>query len=281
MPADVELELPTQAWIHRVRYVGPRAGRTDELLAGTAGLARVGTQAGLLGRRLLIPDENLPWSTLATPVAIRIARREGIDVVITTSPPPSLHLLGAAVKRASGAAWVADLRDPLTSHPHRRGYESRLSLVKEKTVGGVGRLVASQADAIVAASDAIAEEARALEPKGKVVTIANGCDFDDFAGLEYHPSDRLRITHTGNFQGKRDPKPFFRALAESGLEDVVVRFAGDVRAADREYAESLGLGDQHRAARLRLASPLARAATRLRGAPALDSRRRAAAAKPS
>ena len=76
------------------------------------------------------------------------------------------------------------------------------------------------------------------------MTIANGCDFDDFAGLEHHASDRLRITHTGEFQGKRDPKPFLRALAESGLEDVVVRFAGDFRAADREYAESLGLGDR-------------------------------------
>lgn len=242
--ANEDLELPTQAWIHRVRYVGPRSGRASERLAGTTGLARVGTQAGLLGRRLLVPDENLPWSTLAMPVAIRIARREEIDVVITTSPPPSLHLLGAAVKSASGAAWVADLRDPLTSHPHRRGYESRLAQVKEKTVGGIGRLVASQADAIVAASDAIAEEARALQPKGKVVTIANGSDFDDFAGLEYHPGDRLRITHTGDFHGKRDPKPFLRALAESGLEDVIVRFAGDVRDADREYAEALGLGDR-------------------------------------
>jgi glycosyltransferase involved in cell wall biosynthesis len=242
--ANEELELPTQAWIHRVRYVGPRTGRAPELLAGTAGLSRLGTQAGLLGRRLLIPDENLPWSTFATPVAIRIARREGIDVVLTTSPPPSLHLLGAAVKRATGAAWVADLRDPLTSHPHRRGNESRLALLKEKTVGGVGRLVASRADAIIAASDAIAEEARALAPKGKVVTIANGSDFDDFAGLEHHASDRLRITHTGNFHGNRDPKPFFRALAESGLEDVVVRFAGDVRDADREYAHGLGLGDR-------------------------------------
>ncbi len=244
VPADTELELPTQAWIHRVRYIGPRAGRASERLAGTEGLARIGTQAALLGRRLLVPDENLPWSTLATPFAIRLARREGIDVVITTSPPPSLHLLGAAVKRASGAAWVADLRDPLTSHPHRRGYESRLAQLKETTVGGIGRLVASQADAVIAASDAIAEEARALSPKGPVVTIANGSDFDDFAGLEHHPSDRLRITHTGNFHGKRDPKPFFRALAESGLEDVVVRFAGDVRAADREYAEALGLGDR-------------------------------------
>jgi glycosyltransferase involved in cell wall biosynthesis len=204
----------------------------------------VGTQAALLGRRLLVPDENVPWSTLATPVAIRLVRREAIDVVVTTSPPPSLHLLGASVKRTTRAAWVADLRDPLTSHPHRRGYESKLARVKETTVGGIGRLVASQADAIVAASDAIADEMRALEPKADVLTIANGCDFDDFAGLEHHASDRLRITHAGHFHGKRDPKPFLRALAESRLEDVVVRFAGDFRAEDREYADSLGLGDR-------------------------------------
>ena len=241
---DAELELPTQAWIHRVRYVGPRSGRPSEQLVAKQGLSRVGTQAALLGRRLLVPDENVPWSTIATPFAIRLVRREGIDVVLTTSPPPSLHLLGATVKRTTGAAWVADLRDPLTSHPHRRGYESRLARVKESTVGGVGRLVASQADAIVAASEPIAEEMRALEPKGKVVTIANGCDFDDFAGLEHHSSDRLRITHAGHFHGKRDPRPFLRALAESGLNDVVVRFAGDFRVADREYAEALGLGDR-------------------------------------
>jgi hypothetical protein len=111
---DEELELPTQAWIHRVRYVGPRAGRPSEQLLDKQGVSRLGTQAALLGRKLLVPDENAPWSTLATPVAIRLVRREGIDVVLTTSPPPSLHLLGAAVKRTTDAAWVADLRDPLT-----------------------------------------------------------------------------------------------------------------------------------------------------------------------
>ena len=245
-PADEEpqLELPTQAWIHRVRYVGPRVGRPSEQLLARQGVARLGTQAALLGRKLLVPDENVPWSTFALPVAIRLVRREGIDVVLTTSPPPSLHLLGAAVKRTTSAAWVADLRDPLTSHPHRRGYESQLARLKEKAVGGVGRLVASQADAVVAASDAIAEELRALKPKGEVVTIENGCDFDDFAGLEHRASERLRITHAGHFHGKRDPRPFLRALADSGLDDVVARFAGDFRAADREFAESLGLDDR-------------------------------------
>jgi glycosyltransferase involved in cell wall biosynthesis len=224
--ADEELELPTQAWIHRVRYVGPRDDRPSERVLAKQGLGRLGSRAAVLGRRLLVPDENVPWSTFALPMAIRLVRREGIDVVLTTSPPPSLHLLGAAVKRATGAAWVADLRDPLTSHPHRRGNESQLARLKETTVGGVGRIVASQADAVVAVSDAIAEEMQALGPKGKVVTIANGCDFDDFAGLEHHRSDRFRITHAGHFHGNRDPKPFLRALAKSGLDVARSSYSG-------------------------------------------------------
>ncbi len=242
--ADGELALPTQAWVHRVRYVGPKGVKPAELLHGKQGLARVGTQAALFGRRLLVPDENVPWSTAALPTALRIARREEIDVVLTTSPPGSLHLVGAAVQKATGAKWVADLRDSLVAHPHRRGDESRLVRVKEKAAGGVARLVASRADAIVTAAEAISEETRTLNPRGRVVTIANGCDFDDFAELEHHPSDTFRLTHTGSFFGRRDPKPFLRALAESGLDDVVVRFVGDFRAADREFAEELGVLDR-------------------------------------
>jgi glycosyltransferase involved in cell wall biosynthesis len=239
---DSELALPTQAWVHRVRYVGPKGEKPVDRLRGTQGLERLGTRAALFGRRLLVPDENVPWSTAALPAALRIVRQEEIDVVLTTSPPGSLHLLGAAVQSATGVKWVADLRDSLTANPHRRGQESRLVRLKETTAGGVAKLVAARADAIVAAAEAIADEVRALRPRGQLATIANGCDFDDFAGLERHPSDRLRITHTGSFFGKRDPKPFLQALAESGLEDVVVRFVGEFRSEDEAFAASLGLG---------------------------------------
>ena len=73
--------------------------------------------------------------------------------------------------------------------------------------------------------------------------IANGCDFDDFAGLEYEPAPRFRITHTGSFFGKRDPRPFLQAFHDAGL-DAVARFVGDFRSSDREWAEALGLGDR-------------------------------------
>jgi len=163
--------------------------------------------------------------------------------VLTTSPPGSVHLVGAAVQAATGAKWVADLRDSLLAHPHRRA--DRLAVrAKEKAARGVAALVARRADAIVAAAEAIAEEARTLNPRGRVVTIENGCDFDDFAGLVHVRSDTFRITHTGSFFGRRDPKPFLRALADSGLEDVRVRFVGDFRPGDREFLQELGLGDR-------------------------------------
>ncbi|HVM18153.1 MAG TPA: glycosyltransferase family 4 protein [Gaiellaceae bacterium] len=241
--SDEDLQPPSQAWVHRARYVGPKGRKPAEELHGTEGLERVATQARLAFRRVLLPDENVTWNATAIPAAIRIVRAEGIQAVLTTSPPSSVHLIGAAVKRATGIPWVADLRDSLVAHPHRRA-ERLPARVKEQGEHVVARLVARQADAIVAVGPAITEEARGFSPRGRVVEIPNGCDFDDFAGLEHRPSDRLRITHAGSFFGKRSPRPFLEALARTGLEPVVARFVGDFRAADREWAEELGLGDR-------------------------------------
>ena len=192
---DADLRQPTQAWVHRARYLGPKGRKPAEELHGKEGLERALVQARLAGRRLLVPDENVSWNLTAIPAAIRIARREQIDVVLTTSPPSSVHLVGAAVKKATGAKWVADLRDSLVAHPHRRA-ESFAVRAKEKVDVAVAKLVARSADAITCVSEAIAEEARGFEPKGRVVTISNGCDFDDFAGLDYTPGRRASASRT-------------------------------------------------------------------------------------
>jgi glycosyltransferase involved in cell wall biosynthesis len=240
--SDPELRVTTQAWVHRVRYVGPKGRKPAEELHGKEGLALLATQAKLASRRLLVPDENVSWNLTAIPAAVRIARAEGIDVVITTSPPNSVHLVGAAVQKATGARWLADLRDSLVAHPHRRT-DSVAVRAKGKVDEAVASMVSRRADAISCASEAISEEVRTLSPNGPVETIANGCDFDDFAGLAYSPAARMRITHAGSFFGKRSPRPFLQALHDPGL-DVVARFVGDFRTADREWADGLGLGDR-------------------------------------
>lgn len=240
---DDEATVPTEAVVHRARFLGPRARKPAEELHGTSGLERLGRQASLAGRRVLLPDASVSWNLTAIREAIRIVRREQIDVIVTTSPPSSVHLIGAAVARATGIPWVADLRDSIEAHPHRRA-ERRSVRLKERAEGAVARLVARRADAIVAVSAAIADEMRERFPRGSVVEIANGADFDDFAGLPYNASGKFRITHTGSFFGKRDPRPFLTALAGPGFADVTARFVGDFRAADREWAETQGLGDR-------------------------------------
>jgi glycosyltransferase involved in cell wall biosynthesis len=238
---DDELTIPAQARVHRARYVGPRGRLPAEELHGLEGLERALRRAGLFSRRLLVPDEFVSWGLTAIPAARRIVREEKIDVLVTTSPPASLNLIGAAVRQATGVAWVADLRDSVAANPDRR-VESLAVRMKERVQASVAGLVAKRADAVVTVSDAISEEMRDLGAE-RVETIPNGCDFDDFEGLEYRPGERFRITHTGTFFGPRDPRPFLSALAEAD-GSVVARFVGGLRSADREFANELGLGDR-------------------------------------
>ena len=50
---DDHLPMPTLAWVHRARFVGPRGRRPAEELHGTAGLERYSRRLQLFGRRLL------------------------------------------------------------------------------------------------------------------------------------------------------------------------------------------------------------------------------------
>src|SRR6185436_2464633 len=240
---DEELRPPTQAFVHRARYLGPKARLPSEELRTLEGLELALAKARVMGRGLLLPDASVTWAPTAIPAAVRIVKSEGIDAVITTSPPLSLNLIGAAVKRLTGVPWIADQRDSLVQNADRR-FERKSVQAKEKALERVVRLVANKADGIVAVSDAIADEIRAYNPAGPVRVIPNGSDFDDFVGLEYHSGDRFRITHTGSFFGKRNPRAFLSALASSGLEDVVARFVGDFRSVDREWVHELDLGDR-------------------------------------
>ena len=236
---DAELEIPRSITVHRARYIGPRGRRPSEELYGKRGLDRIRRQLALTPRRLLLPDENVSWVATALPQALKIIRREKIDIVLTTSPPGSVHLIGYLAKRLAGPYWVADLRDSLLAKSDRR-LERALVRLKEQSSGWVARLVARRADAIVTVTRTIAAEARRLGARGPVVTIPNGCDFDDFEGLVHHPGDRFRVTHTGSFFGARTAQPFLEALAGSDPA-VVARFVGDFRRAEEEGAVQQGL----------------------------------------
>jgi glycosyltransferase involved in cell wall biosynthesis len=231
---DPSTPEPPNAVVHRFRNVAPAARLRSRELHGRRRLSRAQTEAALLVRRILAPDPAVLWSLPAAFAAARIVRRRQIDVVLTTSPPDSVHLTGAIAAGLTGARWIADLRESPLSSPFRRR-----ELRGERLVA---KLVARRADAVVAVTEPIAEEFRRLRPEA-VEVIPNGCDADDFAGLVYRGDGRFRITHTGSFHGGRHARRFLDALARVDGA-IVARFVGDFPLSEREYAQQLGVLDR-------------------------------------
>ncbi len=231
---DASLRIPENVTVHRVKNHGPRARIRSEELAGAGLVSKTRTHAAVQFRRVLRPDASVIWSRAAGRAATRLVEELGIDAVLTTSPPISVNLAGLHVQKKTGVPWVADLRDSFLSPDRRRHVRGEARLQRK---------VAERADAITAATEGFAAEMRALNPRGPVEVIENGCDFDDFDGLEYRRGDRFRITHTGGFISRRDARPFFEALRQAE-GDPVARFVGGVKVVDEPLLAELDLGDR-------------------------------------
>jgi glycosyltransferase involved in cell wall biosynthesis len=242
---DLVSAIPPGTTVHRAPYRGSSGETPTARLARTHGTgARLALHARLAGRRLLLPDPEVAWLPDAVRVGLRVIREREIDVVLTTSPPSSAHLIGAALHRRTGVRFVADLRDSWLANPHRR-YERRSVRAKRAVEERIARRVLGQADAITAVTPFIAREGAALARPGTPVTVVpNGCDFDDFEGLTYTRGERFVVLHAGSFFGQRSPRPFLEAVAALDDPRVVARFLGDLRPADRAWALDLGLGDR-------------------------------------
>ncbi len=132
---------------------------------------------------LYTPDEVVGWVPLAVKRGLQAIRHEGIDLIISTSPPETNHLVGLWLKRFSGKPWIADFRDPWTDNvikqdkpPFRQRLERRWE-----------QKVLERSDAVVHVGHRFAELSRQSFPsvapeKHRVIT--NGFDESDFAGMD-------------------------------------------------------------------------------------------------
>ena len=107
------------------------------------GIERALVQAQVTARRLLVPGRERdlepdgdPGGDPARPP--RGDRRRADDLA-----PGSVHFVGAAVQKATGARWLADLRDPLVANQHRRA-DTTATRARQAANERLARLVAGE-----------------------------------------------------------------------------------------------------------------------------------------
>src|SRR5215467_11009729 len=202
---------------------------------------------------LAIPDRWSGWWPWAVAAGRRVLRADPVDVVYSTSPHATAHLIALSLAGRAELRWVADFRDPWYEEPPEPG-TTRIGQVAARRLE---RLVAGRADLIVASTTRLRNTLTARYPgkPEKFITIPNGYDEADFSsgvGPATPPPDELLIVHAGSLSRSfRDPRPLFegvRRAAQSGLVDptrIRFRFLGG-----GPFGESSEMQDAIKEARL-------------------------------
>ena len=178
--------------------------------------------------RVIVPEALMAaWAPFARSRALRLNRQRRFDCVITTSPPESAHLVGAALHRR-GVPWLADVRDGWTFEPLRPGFptaaQRRLDeRLERRWLGG--------ADVVVCVSKPAADDLRArgvadplLIPNGWDPETAPNETAEHIGGFD---PERKTLLYTGRFGTYgRDPRGLIEGIRRlaSDAPDLAARF---------------------------------------------------------
>jgi glycosyltransferase involved in cell wall biosynthesis len=254
---DDALEVPARTVVHRTRNRSPRSLRPNEELARARGrVGRVARKARLAPRRLLLPDLHIGWAIDAVPEARRIVAEHDIDVIVSTSPPETAHVIAARVARQSGVPWVADFRDSWLDLPHLRLDRASVRM-KHRANRRIAERTVGRAHALTTVSAPLAADLRRRHPHVPVHVVGNGVDLHDVTraaerapqlrAADERTRGRFLILYTGNFFGRQSPRVLLDALERLVADDptlpdrVVMRFVGGLKPIDNARIDASDL----------------------------------------
>lgn len=190
-----------------------------------------------------IPDARKLWVKPSISYLAKVIADEGIETIITTGPPHSLHLIGLGLKKKYNIQWIADFRDPWTSI----GYHKKLRLTKssQQKHKALEKKVLVSADKVVVTSQTTKTEFEHITPK-PIKVITNG--FDD--ELQPGPLDSaFTISHIGSLLTGRNPLGLWQAIQELMEENETfkkhtkIQLAGVVGEEVLQSIQKFGLDD--------------------------------------
>lgn len=162
---------------------------------------------------LFIPDAKIGWLPFASQTGKKIIRHYKPDIIFSSSPPPTVHLIAKKLKKWSGLKWVADFRDPWTDIHY---YEDQSRLQKAKNQDTMLELsVLKSADRISCISQLdIDLDFSKKVSANKCINIPNGYDEADFVDVKPAPSsgDYFNLLHLGAIGRERIPHNLFKAI---------------------------------------------------------------------
>ena len=203
--------------------------------------------------KVFVPDPQILWLPFTAPQLARLSST--VHVVLVSAPPFSPFLLGPLAR----VPFVLDYRDEWRM---AASYEMHGGPWISKVIDRLEPALARRAAMIVTATEEFRENLLQKIPHldpGRVVTITNGYDPDDFQSIADEvppphdtPGQTLVMTYAGTMFRHTSPKGFFAALRllqerdPSILSRLDVRFVGRIVPTEMKTFEENPLPCVHR-----------------------------------
>ena len=171
-----------------------------------------------------LPDRWISWWPGAVITGLGLLHRHKPDLIWSTYPIATTHLIGLTLQRLSGLPWVADFRDPMKEVDPNTGEEFPEDPTTRRVNGWIEKPTLKHCSRAVFTTPGTLKMYKSRFPRiptTRFAVIPNGYDEEDFATAEQVVGPRSRIDgpvvllHSGLlYPYVRDPKCFFAALSE-------------------------------------------------------------------
>ena len=260
---SLEAEVPAEAEVIRRRIVEPyerykkllrKSGHSKEAVevnpVNAQNKSFMQKFAMWIRGNFFRPDPRCLWIRPSVRFLKKYLKEHPVDLIVSTGPPQSMHLIGRKLAKETGLPWIADFRDPWT----KIFYFKHLSMTcaTEKWHHKMEKKVLDEATAVVAVSPLVQQDFQAMT-QTPVELITNGFDDCDFAAAKDTeasggPAREFVITHTGLFAADGNPTVLWDVLAEKCSKDenfkklLKIRLIGKTDEQILKAIEDAGLG---------------------------------------
>ncbi|MCK5776489.1 MAG: glycosyltransferase family 4 protein [Bacteroidales bacterium] len=159
---------------------------------------------------VFVPDAKMFWIPPSVKFLKAYIIKNNIELVISSGPPHSLHLIALKLKGLLNIKWLADFRDPWTNIDFYQKLPM-LSIV-DKRQHSLEKEVLERADKILVVGEEMRKEfANKISLKEKIHVITNGYD-TPIRTKETLEKD-FTIVHIGSINADRSHESFYKAIS--------------------------------------------------------------------
>ena len=187
---------------------------------------------------LFVPDPRVGWVKPSVRFLKKYLAEHPVDVIVTTGPPHSMHLIGQRLHKELGLPWIPDFRDPWS----RMYYLKHLPMSARtwRKLRAMEQSVLDDCSTVLAVTPLVQEEFQA-QTKTPVAMITNGYDGGDFEQA-VEPDGFFNVVHTGLFAADGNPLNLWKALGIKAWADADFKAALRLRLVgkvDREVYDAI------------------------------------------